>query len=348
VKSLKRQSELLEKGKAFVENIKPSEKVLLVFHKDVDGYCSGAIFLKGLEKIGKAGNVKTLPVINEELEAILKGDSVKPYNKIIILDVDIPYLKRDFESFLGDILIIDHHSIRKDLNSERLIYINPRFENEEIYQPASYVVYKFLASFIDLKDMEWVSVLGTVADFAFDDCRDILSKYLDIKSKEELPSTKFWEVSKMIYSAITLEKENILETILKYGSLNGIKKDQMLLSSMVEFDHELEKVKREFWNNVERIGNIIISRIYPSYKRIASSLSTSISLENKDKMVVVLEKREDKFKVSARYQSGKVHLGKLMESCCISGGGHRHAAGGIIGIDDYEKFKECISSKVNS
>ena len=193
-----------------------------------------------------------------------------------------------------------------------------------------------------------MSVLGAVADFAFDDCKDLLSKYVSVTKKEDLVSTEFWKVSNRLYSAIVLEKEFIIEIILKYKDLKDLGHDEILVSAEEEFEKESARVKEDFWKNVEEFDKIIISRIYPAYKRIASSLATTISLDHRDKIVFVLEKRGDFFKISARYQDGKIHLGKLMEKCCMSGGGHRPSAGGIIKIDDYDKFKKCVVSNTKS
>lgn len=333
-------------GKTFIDRIDTSKKNLLIFHRDGDGYCSGAIFLSAMEKLGKRECFDTSPSINSEVESTFKDGAASGYDKIVILDVDVPYLKSDFEKFKGEILIIDHHTIREDFG-ENVIYINPRLDDEKLYQPVSYVVYKMLSSFISMKDVEWVSVLGTVSDFAFEDCKDLLSNHLDITKKDEIPSTHEWKVSKMLYSAIILDVPGIIDVLLKHNSLNELENDDVIKSAFKKFEEEQARVEEDFWNNAEKFDNVIISRIVPRYKRVASSISTKVSLENKDKIILVLEKVDDMYKISARYQNGGVHLGKLMEKCCISGGGHMNAAGGIIQIEDYESFKKCVASNID-
>lgn len=339
-------SELFEKGQKFIESIKPSEKVLLIHHTDTDGYCSGAIFIAALKKLGKGENVDLVAASNDDLEDLIKSEKINSYDKIIILDIDVPYLEGEFKKFKGQILIVDHHSIRKDLNSDKIVYINPRFENEEIYQPVSYIAFKLLSSITDLKDKEWLAVLGTVGDFAFDDCRDLLDKWVDVKAKDDLIKTRFWQVSKILYGAIIVNPENVIEMLLKYEDISELESDVILLAGYNKFEKELEKIKKEFWENAEEIDNVIISKIDPSLKRVSSVITTNVSLDHKDKIVILLERRGENFKISARFQSGKTHLGKLLENCCsLSGGGHRNAAGGLIRVSDFEDFKRCVVSK---
>lgn len=340
---------LFEKGKGFIESIKPSENVLLIHHKDVDGYCSGALFLSALKKLGKSKGVEIVAATNDDLQDLMKDKKTKSYDKIIILDIDAPYLKKEYEDFEGKILIIDHHTLRKNLNSEKLIYINPRVEDEERYWPTSYVVYIFLCSIVDLKELEWIAVLGTVADLAFEDCKDLLGKWITATSKNDLVKTEFWQVSKMLYGVIIIETGNVLDMLLKHKDLSELKSDRNLLSADNKFEKEYKKMKNEFWKNAEEINNVIFSKIDPPFKRMSSVLSTNISLENKDKVIILLEKRGDKFKISARVQSGIPHVGKLMEKCCsLNGGGHRTAAGGLIMVSDLEKFKKCIVSNLHN
>lgn len=337
---------MFEKGREFIESIKPSEKVLLIHHTDTDGYCSGAIFIAALKKLGKIENVDLVAASNDGLEDLIKSEKINSYDKIIILDIDVPYLEDEFKKFKGQIFIADHHSIRKDLNSDKLVYINPRFENEEIYQPASYITFKLLSSITDLKDKEWLAVLGTVGDFAFDDCRDLLEKWVGVETKDDLIKTKFWQVSKILYGAIIVGTKNVIEMLLKYESVSELESDAILLAGYNKFEEELEKIKKEFWENAEKIDNVIISKIDPSLKRVSSVITTDVSLDHKDKIVILLEKRGENFKISARFQSGKTHLGKLLEKCCsLSGGGHRNAAGGLIKVSDFEDFKHCVVSE---
>lgn len=341
----KRLNSLFQKGKEFIHSIDASDKIVIVHHADGDGYCSGVLLYKLLERLGVSKNITTFPAINEDLEELIKKNA-EDYNRIIILDIDVPYLEDYFKKFKGEILIIDHHSIRKDLNSENVTYVNPRFDNEEIYQPASFVIYKFASSFINIEDLKWISVLGTVSDFGFEDCKEILSGEVNAGTKDGLVETEWWKVSNMIYGAIIVNPGIVFDSLKKSSGLEEIKNDVEISKAYTAFELEYEKLNEEFMDNLEEDGAMFISRVSPRHKRIASMLSTNFSMKEKDKPVFVLERTGEHYKISARLQSGRIHLGKLMETCCISGGGHRAAAGGIILASDYEKFKQCVKSKI--
>ena len=53
------------------------------------------------------------------------------FNKIIIVDIAVD---QDIENQAsGEILLIDHHIIRRDMNSDSVVFINPRFEKPDYY-----------------------------------------------------------------------------------------------------------------------------------------------------------------------------------------------------------------------
>lgn len=301
--------------------------------------------------MNKGAKIDAIPAANEELENLIKSQKLNSYKKIIVLDLDAPYLKKEFEKAGGLFLIIDHHELRKDLNSGKIVYINPRFENKEIYQPTSYIVYKFLSSAlspsIDLNDLEWLAVLGAVGDFAFEDCVDLLGKWVRVNNKKDLIKTDFWKVARMVYGATIVEAEGVIKLLIESNGISNLKSNSKIISAYNKFLKEYENRKKEFWSNAEKINNTIISKIESPLKRVGSIISTDVSIENEDKIIILLERRGNFFKIHSRCQSGETHMGRLMEKCAfLGGGGHRHSAGGSIKISDFEKFKKCIISTI--
>jgi single-stranded DNA-specific DHH superfamily exonuclease len=354
---------LFDKGIAFLTDIKNSERVLLVHHTDVDGYCSGALFIRAMGVVAQEikFELNVVAAANEELEYMIKSGKAAEYDKVVVLDIDVPYLQDALERQSGKFLIIDHHSVKADLNSPKVAYINPRFLSKEIYQPASYVVYKFLlyaASKLGsdvmqkaIQSMEWVAVLGTISDFAYDDCKDLLGSYVEgvVKQRKDITKTEYWQASKIYYGSIIVwdagENEKV-SPLLSHKDLKGFMSDPKLNEMNRLFELEREKGEKQFWQNAEKIDDVVISTISPEFKRVGSVLATDLGIKNEDKIVLVLERRGDDYKVHARGQRGKMHLGEVMNACCRSGGGHREAAGGTIRIEDYEIFKQCIIKEV--
>jgi oligoribonuclease NrnB/cAMP/cGMP phosphodiesterase (DHH superfamily) len=109
-----------------------------------------------------------------------------------------------------------------------------------------------------------------------------------------------------------------------------------------KFKKTYENLKRSVWKHAEvyKELNVIISVIKSRKKRVGSMIASEISRKNPEKIVFLIEKRKDFYKIHGRYQRGKIHIGKLLKSVCLEGGGHREAAGGFIKPNTIKEFKK--------
>jgi len=341
--------ELFDRARRFVKELSDSDRILVLYHTDVDGYCSGSIMISVLERLGLK-NYEASGVVIGDVETLMKTQKVKKFNKIIILDLDVPDIQNHLKRLGVNSLIIDHHVLKKNINSRKLIYVNPRIENEKTYQPTSYLVYKIFKNVIGIEDKEWLAVLGSVADYAFDDCKDLIEEYTTAKSKDDVPKTRFWRAGEMTYSAILstgddskqgLSPDGVLKILNESENIEDLMSNYKIKQAEDRFDKILEKHKQEFWKNAETFGNVVISTIRPSVKRVGSPIVTKLSIENHDKIIFLLERRGNGFKIHARAKSDSLHMGELMRKCG-NGGGHKGAGGGFILIGELKKFKECV------
>jgi single-stranded DNA-specific DHH superfamily exonuclease len=236
-----------------------------------------------------------------------------------------------------------------DFNGKNVIYVNPRFKNPETYQPVSYFLYKILSRVAHIKNLEWVSALGTIADYGFDDCRDILSKY-GIRKKNDLERSRLWKAAVILNGAFAIIGfDEGLKIFMKAGNINDLVKNERLHNAFNIFNKEYTRAERDFWKNsmCDDELNLIFSVIESKYKRISSALVTDISIQYPEKVVILLEKLGKSYKVHARHQAGKINLGEIMMRCC-NGGGHRQAAGGIVGEHEIDNFREKIVRELES
>jgi len=335
VKKLKRNlDELFEKGKLFIKQIEPTDKLSLIYHTDVDGLVSAALTFIAFRRLG----IKFSKIIARNTEGRKEvPKDLKRCDKAIILDLPL----EDFQALKSsnkDILIIDHHP-SKDMNTEKIVYVNPRLGKKENYQPTSYIAYKFFSNIVDLKDKEWLSIIGTIGDFGFEDCKDLLKKWVKIKKKSEILNTKFWKIATKIRGAILeLGRNSTLKILISSKNMEKLNKNEKILSSYKKYEKIYRKTKEEFWRTAKEFKklNLVISRIS---QKIGSDLTNEISAMYPNKIIILLEKRDNGYKVHARYQKGEIHLGNLMKKCC-NGGGHRQAAGGSIEARDLEDFEK--------
>ncbi|MDI6798640.1 MAG: DHHA1 domain-containing protein [Candidatus Aenigmarchaeota archaeon] len=331
---------LFEKGRLFIRQIEPKDKLFLIYHTDVDGMVSAALTFIALERLGLKV-LETIPRSTEGRREIPKD--LESCDKAIILDLPL----EDFEGLKDSnkaMLIIDHHP-SEDMNTEKIVHINPRLEKKEIYQPTSYIVYKLFSGIVDLNDREWLSVIGIVGDFGFEDCRDLLKKWVKVKRKSEILNTKFWRIANKIRAAsLELGRNTTLKILISAKTMEELNKNKKILSSYKKYEEIYRKAREEFWKNAKEFKNLnlIISRIS---KNVGSDLANEISARYPNSIIVLLEKSKDEYKVHARCTEGKVNIGNLMKDIC-KGGGHRQAAGGKIKAKDLETFEKKLTERL--
>jgi len=334
-------NDLFEKGHEFLKDIKPDEKVALVHHTDLDGLSSATLIKIGLERLG----VKLFRIVSATYRNLEEVVCNLECDKIIIVDIG---MKVEFcESFTKPTLYIDHHQPRDCVQNEKILFINPGLVNLELYQPASYIVYKFLSGIVDLKDKEWISVLGIVGDYGFEDCMDILGKWTDAKTRDELlDETDLGKTSIAISNSIfILGLERIMEILLDEKDMESVAANMEIKKASNEYQKMYDKEMENFWNNREEVGKILFSILNPPYEGVGSGISSRVSRKNPEKIVFLFEDIGERYKINTRYQGKDLHLGKFMEKIC-GGGGHRCAAGGSIDKDDLDSFKERVKKEL--
>lgn len=331
-------TELFEKGWEFISNIKPSEKVSVFYHNDMDGLTSALLMRLFLDRVGVKAKFVSLKSRDEKS---LSGEA-KKVDKVIILDVPLAKLPA------GKILYVDHHPM-KDFNSRNIVYVNPRLEFPEIYQPVCYIIYKLLSERIDIKKNEWVAVLGTIADYGYEDCRDLLDKWIMVKTKDGIWNTIFGRVAiKINGSFYYLKGDEILKIVASSRGVDELNKNKKINLAWEKYRKIYTRAKKEFYKNKGEIkkANLVISTVSGNERvNLGSAISTELSRKYSKNVLVVIEITKKIYKVHARYQSGNIHMGKLMDLCSKgigTGGGHKQAAAASIRLekDKLDLFKK--------
>jgi len=347
VKKLKKKiSELFKKEFQFLLKIRPKDRVALIYDNDVDGISSAAIALTGLKKL----KIKNVKVFYKGRGGITNlRDLIRRFDKGIILDVPTSLIEDELKKVKINLLVIDHHIVSKSISSKNIVYINPRLKEKEIYQPVSYLTYKVFSKVVDVKDKEWLAVVGTVGDYGFEDCKDLLKKYLKINKKEDIWGTKLGKTAMMINSSIAvLGSEKSLEILVSSKDVNMFRKNRKVNFAVKEFERELEREKIEFKKNLEIYVDfdMVFSKIKPRFSRIGSTLSTYLATKYPDKIIILLEELNGNYKIHGRLESGKINVGKLFEKLC-GGGGHREAGAGTIKKVELNEFKSKLTKELS-
>ncbi len=335
---------MFERAKDFLEEIEPLERVLLIYHTDSDGVCSAALMLAGLERMGTDVRntiyAKDLVDVSQKIAKIMECA-----DRIIIVDVPVETMKNLPKG--KKILIFDHHPSR-DVNSTGVVLVNPMLQNARLYQPVSYIVYKFFSQIFDMSRFEWIAAVGTVADFGYDDCVDLLKKYIPRKPRN-LKTTTLSKVADKLNSYMNYANvDGALRLLRSVGSIEELRNNGEVNEAHERFQTELKAAEREFMKNAEKYEkeNLIIGVVdCEENRRLGSALSSVISVKHPGKTVIIVANKGDVYSVHARNQEGRIDVGRLMKaSCDIEGGGHVKAAGGK--VKDIGAFKEKVLSKI--
>ncbi len=334
-------NDMFAEGKKFLENLKPSDSLILVHHKDADGSYSAAIISIAMKRMGKKID-KIVTGTTEKSDEIVKA--IKKYDKAIIVDIGIDLLFKELNKMEKEILYIDHHLTVDEKLSKKIVYINPRLEDEKIYQPATYVVYKFFSQLVGISDKEWLAVIGTVGDYGYEDCRDLLDRYFKVADKRDMWKTKYGKAVIVTVGAATgIGFGSLLKILIGSNNLEELVGNKKIKSGYKRYEKLYEDAKKLFWKNVEKFDdvNLMFSVISNDIKRVGSAIATETATKYPDKIIFLLEKTDNFYKIHARHQKGTINLGKLLREMGV-GGGHGPAAGGKIAIKDLDSFKERV------
>ena len=189
--------------------LKEAENIFLVTHTDKDGICSGALFLKALDKIAQKNAEKILASANilrkeEFYEKISKAD--------LIVFTDLP-LDQSWDIAnreIGNkkIIIMDHHIPFKNLNSSKIIHINPMFDRE-VYYPASKIVYDIFHK--EITEFDWMAAVGIIGDMGIKDnkkfLKQVMKKYGIVSKKKDMRDNILSKIDELVGSAMMYKGE---------------------------------------------------------------------------------------------------------------------------------------------
>lgn len=320
-------------------------KRILFYHRDCDGVCAAALWLRfftDFEAMPREGP----RMDNRFVKHVVDQDP----DLLVFIDLPVDQEWKRVEKMLDSlpdtrILIIDHHIVEKDLNSGRILHINPKLK-KDVYLPAAFLVYRILEQLgEDVEELDWVAALGVVGDYGFEDCGDFLDA-IGIKNLDK--------GTELVSAAITLKglkgADIVLKLLLASDSYREFLQAKTLGLWKKYVDREFRDVISDFKKEREehKDANLVIY-IIKSRLNFVSVVATHFSEKLPDKVILIGKKGRYGWKLSVRNQSGEVNVGDLAKKCAKgigSGGGHKKAAGGI--VKDWEKFKRRLLAELEA
>ncbi len=324
--------------KTFLDRIKPENRVYIIHHNDADGVCSAGIVGKYLKSRKVYPTFVSQPIPPKK--ATFHSISWEDPDYVIVLDIALDQSRNLLDVFDCPVLIIDHH-VSKDLSSRKVTHINPRFENPDIYQSASYLVYKLLGE----KEYAWVAAVGAIGDFNTEDSQDLFQDLEDYK-KEELGF-----VSNVIASVKAVEGrkgcEEFAQLLSEVGGVKELfRKGKRFLEENNTIDEEIDRVMRDFEKNKEVKGKVTFYHMESKY-RIRSIIATKLPVKNVN-AIYEGEGNNHVFSLRSKEVDLTKVLDRVLEKVDGSGGGHPQAAGATIPAEFADDFKREFAREVNA
>lgn len=356
----------MKKAVEFLENIKKTDEIVVVFNNDGDGICSCVLLNKFLAMTGR----RKPYIINQPMpmdKNIIQRIQTTVPHKIIFLDIAADQQQSILKKLGGicDILIVDHHQVFKNMNTStdakrragtNIVHYNPRMERSDVYMSTSYCVYKICTKIADMPDDLWIAGVGMVSDYNLNDSKDLVKAIKEKYGLEEpLYGTKLGRLADMISATRAtnaLSCEQMVDVFEKamFDEFEQAKNADKMKEAADTIQNEMSSLMQDAQERSEKIGNIIFYNIKTKFN-LGSSLSTKLSENFRNQLVIIYERSGNRVKVSARNQAKNINAGKVLQKAASlaggSGGGHEAAAGATIPADNWENFREALIKSVN-
>lgn len=353
----------------FIRDIEESDEVVIIHHWDMDGTSSATIISKILQEVrGREADKVRMP---SERSYHLSDDdraSIDDADKLIVLDFNLEADELEELAEQLDVLVVDHHTF--DRVPENVPFVNPRTENSEIYVPCSKICLDIASEFGIREQIKWIAGLGIIQDFGVDSCPELFEE-LKKEHREFFPEelsqqqlAKNCEYGR--YSSVLNIKpyrdsahfaELAYRALMKSEDLKELEAQEeyrqvyeVYLEMQDEFNEVMENYDEE--REIDREKCIIFFELDSDF-HITSSIATNMSTKTPEWIHLVIQK-DDEINISARCQSGREDLGKLLQEALPEGaveqgaeaGGHRKAAGASMPLEHFEEFKQNFTSLV--
>jgi single-stranded DNA-specific DHH superfamily exonuclease len=353
---LKNQS-LIKKFKFFLSSVKKQDKVGIIYHADPDGIASAVIFSKLIKTLRGASPELFLytPHLSQLPEKIQKAKK-KFISKLFILDLSIDQLQDADLSSFTNVVILDHHKLYKDINSERILLLKPQMLYSDVnpdFYCNSKLSYDLANKIGNFGPFDWIAVIGIYGDGAQIYWRSFISRVLRRYTLQH----ELKNITEVIFYSIS---HKVANTKLCLQALNSADNFGNLDISIIRKYKRTIKKEIAYWNsNVKRLAEIhpsmdlVFDFIKPKYF-INSSVIETISRKYPNKTVIIAQDmNQNIINISARRADGHIAVNELLENSIknlphASAGGHLRAAGGIIQKKDFFKFKQNIFKILSS
>lgn len=322
----------------YIRTLGEATKIIVVSHTDVDGIGSAKIVDVAIE-------ADAVYLVDYEELTLELAERLKLEGPSHVIFTDL-MLKREFVtrvSQFAHVLIIDHHRMSEDVNSQRITFLNAQG------MCATYLAWWLFRRVGDLSAWEWLVACACIADVMTDEVRTFMIAQFQKKGLDFNQGVKqgtFWEFVTQVNNALIYynkDRMQVYKELMTTFALPDVLREparlveQDIQDALKRFEQEKEVIKeRLFWE---------FSATYP----IKSVVTTMLSFSYPKTTIIIVEIRGSTCYISGRCQDRHEDMNLLLKKL-IAGfpdsdaGGHIPAAGGHFPVVKLAEFKKRLET----
>ncbi len=335
-------------------------KVAIIHGHDNDSICSAAIIYRLVKNVHKIeskliASSSNSAVTEDAMETVKK---IKP-DYVVIVDISEISVKILTElRNISQVIIIDHHVPKGYV---KVLYVNPRVFDEQIYIPATYLCYRIYSELLKSDDILWIAGVGTLSDMGLKNCVDLFEN-IKTKNKELVDDNEnideflfdnslLGKLSKIFDSARVVKGVNgsifARDILMKANNYQDVLRGKGNAKTLMEWfgksEKEFNKLVKDFEKKKKKIKKLVIYEVKSKFN-MKSPLATVMAKKLTTEVLVIYQK-SGKF-IDVSYRRGKVSIVDLNKLAATAvkgipdseGGGHPVAAGGRFPAKNLTKF----------
>ncbi len=330
------------------EHLEKAQNPLFFFDNDVDGLASFLLLRRYIGR-GKGVAIKSFPGLNASY-----ARKLHELNPDYIFVLDKPIIDEGFleeaRSMNLPLVWIDHHNVEKPENKE-IYYYNPYYRDKSS-EPVAYLSYKIVE-----KDI-WIAMVGCIGDGTFPDfVKDFEKKYPELWGKriktafQALYTTEIGRITRILGFALkdrTTKVVNMLKYLCSVSSPYDVLDEEKARAILQRFKQVDEKYSRLVARAKKFAKGKVLFFQYGGELSLSADIANELSYLFPEKVVAVAYVKGVKANLSLRWKKDarKITFKALEGLEGASGGGHEHATGAQVAVDDLPRFKENLMNLV--
>ena len=342
----------LKQVKEIREHLERAQNPLFFFDNDDDGLASFLLLRRFIGR-GKGVAIKSFPGLSENYAR--KLHELNP-DYVFVLDkpsVDKGFLK-EAENLNIPVVWIDHHNVPPPENKE-VFYYNPYLENKT-NEPVSYLCYKIT----DNKNDLWIAMFGCIGDGFFPDfVEEFQERYSDLwregveNAGQSLYMTKIGKIARILSFALKDRTTKVIQ-MLRFLSQVGSPYELLDEESSGAIIKRYNQINKKYSKLVEKARQFAKPNKKLLFFQYGGDFSLSADIANElfflfpEKIIFVAYIKSSKANISLRWKKNirEITLKAIEGIEGATGGGHEHATGAQVNVEDLPKFKEKIEGMV--